>query len=338
MFATRQVDDISGGFAELATNLAGDGTIDARLRRIERAMREDWQLDPGAPGSGQQLALIDRFVNDTRRGTTEQFVTAFVLLARSLGFDARIASGFVLPPDELATSAVLSSRHAAIWPEVRLDGVGWLTYDPVPPRPATDDDESPPPPEAQSPAAAQPPIAPPAETGDDSDESLIDARRDSGGWGSIATWAGRIGAVAGIALGPFLLMIGVILTIKYLRRRRRLRAADPAHLIRGAWANATDSLVDAGLTISASWTDDRIARRSAELAPTAPHEARRLAAMATAMTFGSAQHSRRLVDDAVLTSSAIDTAIRADRTRWQRLRWRLSLRSLRRSTRSPVTT
>ena len=58
-----------------------------------------------ASGSGQQLALIQRFVETTNRGTEEQFVTAFVLLARSLGVDARVATGFVVPPDELEFAA-----------------------------------------------------------------------------------------------------------------------------------------------------------------------------------------------------------------------------------------
>jgi transglutaminase-like putative cysteine protease len=335
-FSTRQVDDVAATFSELAANLAGDGTVLEQLQRIERTMAEDWQLDPSAPGGGQQLALIDRFVTDTRRGTEEQFVTAFVLLARSLGFDARVATGFVVPPEQLTVPLVLRSSHASVWPEVQLDGAGWLAFDPAPPRPTTDEDEPPPPPEAQSPAAAQPPIAPPADTRDEDDETVLDASDDAGRWGSLGTWIARAGVVGGLAVFPFVAAIGAIAATKWARRRRRLRSDDPARRIRGAWANATDSLVDAGLTIAPSWTDDRIARHAALIAPAAPHEARRLAAMATAMTFGSTDDGWRLVDDAVHTSAAIDTAIRSQRTRWQRVRWRLSLRSLRRTTRSPV--
>lgn len=336
LFAPRQVDDIASGFSELATILAGDGTVDERLRRIERTMRDEWQLDASAPGSGHQLALIERFVTDTRRGTEEQFVTAFVLLTRSLGFDARVATGFVVPPEELSNPLTIDSSHASAWPEVHLDGVGWLAFDPTPARVAVDDDEPPPPPEAQSPAAAQPPIAPPAETGDEGDDAVVDVRRDGGRWGSLGTWLTRSAVVGGVALFPVLVIAGAIVLTKLLRRRRRLQGADPAHRVRGAWANATDSLVDAGMTIAPAWTDDRIARHATALAPSAPHETRRLAAMASAMTFGATDDGWRLVGDAALTSTAIDTAIRAERTRWQRLRWRLSLRSLRRSTRSPV--
>ena len=104
-----------------------------RLQRIEQTMRTDWQLDRTAPGGGQQLALLERFATETQRGTGEQFVTAFVLLVRSLGFDARVATGFVLPPEQLANPLTIASTHASVWPEVELEGLGWLAFDPVPP-------------------------------------------------------------------------------------------------------------------------------------------------------------------------------------------------------------
>jgi hypothetical protein len=58
--------------------------------------------------------------------------------------------------------------------------------------------------------------------------------------------------------------------------------------------------------------------------------------MSTATTFGALDSAAGVVDDAVRTAAAVDDAIRAGRTRWQRVRWHLSLRSLRRRTRSPV--
>ncbi|MDJ0768198.1 MAG: transglutaminase-like domain-containing protein [Ilumatobacter sp.] len=335
-FAGRQVDEIAGAFTELAVNLGGEGNVYEQLGRIEDRMRTEWQLDESAPGAGQQLALIERFMTDTRRGTEEQFVTAFVLLVRSLGFDARVATGFVVPPEQLASPLALNSSQAAVWPEVLLDGVGWLAYDPAPASESTEDDAPTPPPEAQSPAAAQPPIAPPAEDAGDDDEIIIERNEADGGWATVGAWATRIGIGASITLLPVLVLCAAIVVAKLLRRRRRLQAGDAAVRVRGAWANATDSLVDAGLSIAPAWTDDRIARQAVPLAPGAPHEMRRLAAMSTAMTFGATDDGSRLADDAALTSDAIDDAIRSERTRWQRLRWRLSLRSLRRRTRSPV--
>ena len=334
--STRQVDELAQGFSDQAARLAGDGTVLDQLRRIESTLRDDWQLDQAAPGGGQQLALLERFVTDTNRGTREQFVTAFVLMTRSLGFDARIATGFVVPPDSLTSPLELRSSMASVWPEVRLDDVGWVAFDPVPSVTASEDDEPPPQPEAQTPAAAQPPIAPPTDDVDDVDDELVEIDPDASRWDSVRRWVVRTGALATVGVLPFLIAIGTILGIKWNRRRRRRRALDPALRIRGVWANATDSLVDAGMMIGSSWTDDRIAADAVQLAPTVPHEMRRLAAMATQMTFGPTTRAAALADDAVLTSDAVDQAIRADRTWWQRVQWRLSLRSLRQATRSPI--
>jgi transglutaminase-like putative cysteine protease len=337
---TRQVDDIARGFADVARSLAGEGTVLEQLESIERTMHEEWELDDDAPGGGQQLALLDRFVNDTKRGTREQFASAFVLMSRSLGVNARMATGFIVPVEDLALEAgaplALRSPHAAVWPEVEVAGRGWLAFDPAPAGEATDDDSPPTPPAAQSPAAAQPPIVPPAERADDDDTTPIEPESETSRWVAVRTWARRVGVVGGVTLLPFLAMVGAIVGMKWSRRRRRLRVQDPARRIAAAWANATDSLVDAGLTIRPAWTNDAIAKEGTVVAPGVPHEMRRLAASATAVTFGEESEDWTRVDDALAAWRSIDAAILAERTRWQRVRWRLSLRSLRRPTRSPV--
>jgi transglutaminase-like putative cysteine protease len=332
----RQVDDLADDFTDDARRLAGDGTIVEQLRQLEATMRDGWKLDPFTPGGGQQFTLIERFVVDTQRGTREQFVTAFVLMVRSLGMDARVATGFLVPPEAIASPLRLDSGMASVWPEVRFDDVGWVAFDPVPPLEADQDEELDPPPDAQSPAAAQPPIPPPADVVDDLDDDVEAPDAGTDRWSEVRRWLVRGVAVSTLGLLPIFLAVGAILAVKWARRRRRRRHPDPARRICGVWANATDSLVDAGMTIGPSWTDDTIASSAAPLAPTVPHEMRRLASMATQMTFGPTAGAAALADDAVLTSDAVDQAIRFERTRWQRVRWRLSLRSLRRSTRSPV--
>ena len=162
------------------------------------------------PGGGQQLALIERFIVDTHRGTHEQFVTAFVLLARSLGFDARVATGFVVPPAASKSPLRLTSEMASVWPEVQFDDVGWVAFDPVPTQQSNDDDAPQPPPEAQTPAAAQPPIAPPTDDVDTVDDQVVDVTTNAGRWTGIRRWLVRGASVASISLLPFLLAIGAI--------------------------------------------------------------------------------------------------------------------------------
>jgi hypothetical protein len=227
------------------------------------------------------------------------------------------------------------SDHAAAWPEVNVAGVGWLALDPVPEEPTGETPTDEPTPELQTPAAAQPPIEPPARPGDAEPEEENDEDEAEERWGSLTSWVGRVTlAIATVAI-PALVALAAIVLLKHMRRRRRLHGGTPSEVVRGAWANVTDALVDAGLTIESSWTDDRIAAMGAPLAGTAPHDLRRLATMSTAATFGPAASPDDLTD-ATQTERMLRAAMLARLTRWQRLRWHVSVRSMRRATRSPV--
>lgn len=330
-----EVNELEAAFTEVATELAGEGEALARLQRLEQALRE-WELDRAARGAGQQLFPIEQFVTTTRRGTDEQFVTAFVLLARSLGFEARVAMGFAVPPERATSPLTVTSEDAAAWPEVHIAGAGWVAFDPVPEDEVGDSSPPEPEPDTQTPAAAQPPVEPPARPGEAEEETDEETEAAEARWGTVATWAVRVLiGVALIAL-PAALALAAILIVKLTRRRRRMATHEPARQVRAAWANATDALVDAGLTIEPSWTDDRIAAMGAPHVGPVPHELRRLATLSTAATFGPAPDAETGTG-AIATERELRRAMAAQLTRWQRLRWQLSLRSLRRATRSPVT-
>ena len=337
--AVREVDENVAGLTGLAESLgtSNDSTVLGQLRAIETTMANDFVLASDAPGGGLQRVLIERFLRDTRRGNNEQFATGFVLLARSLGVDARVASGFVVAPTPSADPMEISSSDASIWPEVRLTDGTWVAFDPVPEAETTDAAPPAPDPEVQTPAAPQPPVAPPPEVDNDSPDAETDSTDTvSTGLSDVALWGVRIGVGAGVLFVPLLCGAGAILGAKHLRRRRRRRAAVPTDRIRGAWASASDDLVDAGLRIPPSSTDIEIATSAEALALGAQRELHRLAALNGAATFGTPTRSDLLAQDAAACLASIDGAIAADRTRWQRIRWRLSLRSLRSTTRSPV--
>ncbi len=341
--APRLVDEGASGFTQLAEGLAGDGDTLERLGRLETTMREDFVLDSDVQGGGLEQALIDRFLRDTQRGTAEQFATSFVLLARSLGIEARVATGFVAGDDGATVTPpgqplVLTSADAEVWPEVQLNDGSWIAYDPVPADEADDGAPPPPEPQVQTPAAPQPPIAPPPESDTETadDDQVVDTATESA-LSAALTWVIRGSVVLAVIVLPVLIAAGLIIGAKYRRRRRRLRADDPADRIRGAWASATDALVDAGLDIRRSNTDSEIAFDGASLAPDASPQLRRLATMSSSATFGTPRHPDLLAEDAASCLGSVEQAVVAVRSRWQRLRWRLSLRSLRRASRSPVT-
>ncbi len=63
-------------------------------------------------------------------GSCRDFAVLFVEAARSLGFGARIVSGYLYNPGrDMAGSGDVGSTHA--WAEVYVPGAGWITYDPT---------------------------------------------------------------------------------------------------------------------------------------------------------------------------------------------------------------
>ena len=63
-------------------------------------------------------------------GSCRDFAVLFVEAARSLGFGARIVSGYLYNPDhDLVGSTDAGSTHA--WAEIYVPGAGWITFDPT---------------------------------------------------------------------------------------------------------------------------------------------------------------------------------------------------------------
>jgi transglutaminase-like putative cysteine protease len=67
---------------------------------------------------------------DRAEGSCRDFAVLFIEAARSLGFGARIVSGYLHDPGQgLAGSAGAGTTHA--WAEVYVPGAGWITFDPT---------------------------------------------------------------------------------------------------------------------------------------------------------------------------------------------------------------
>jgi transglutaminase-like putative cysteine protease len=63
-------------------------------------------------------------------GSCRDFAVLFVEAARSLGFGARIVSGYLHHPDQQnVASANVGTTHA--WAEIYMPGAGWITFDPT---------------------------------------------------------------------------------------------------------------------------------------------------------------------------------------------------------------
>ncbi len=127
--ATVQPTDIENSYATLAGSIVGDGTVAEQVAELAAELHDNYAFNPDIAG-GVQQNRIDDFLKTSKVGNAEQFVTGFVLLARSLGVDARIATGYEHTSDG-STSAIITTEDAAAWPEVRV-ATGWVGVDVFP--------------------------------------------------------------------------------------------------------------------------------------------------------------------------------------------------------------
>jgi transglutaminase-like putative cysteine protease len=93
-------------------------------------LRTNYVADPGAP-PGHSYRSLQFFLTVTRRGTSEQFATAYALLARSLGLPSRVVVGF-RPGTRLGDGWQVDSGDVLVWPEIDFRGLGWVPFFPTP--------------------------------------------------------------------------------------------------------------------------------------------------------------------------------------------------------------
>ena len=117
------------------SEITGDAATDLeRLQAIERELnsytytRRPGSLPDEITNAGE---FLDYFLLESRQGYCTYFATAFVLLARAEGIPARYVQGFCVPMEGSREAAVLSNM-AHSWPEVYIEGVGWIPFEPTP--------------------------------------------------------------------------------------------------------------------------------------------------------------------------------------------------------------
>ncbi len=104
-----------------------------KLRAIERGLaglsytRTPGDLPKWVRGERE---FLDYFLLESRQGYCTYFATAFVLLARAEGIPARYVQGYCVPVEEGTTLVYSNMAHA--WPEVYLEGAGWIPFEPTP--------------------------------------------------------------------------------------------------------------------------------------------------------------------------------------------------------------
>ncbi|WP_340539576.1 transglutaminase family protein [Nocardioides sp. GXZ039] len=250
----------------------GAATPYERATRIETLVRSKYQLSPTAI-SGSALWRIQQFLlgkpgeTGARIGTSEQFATAFAVLARANGLPARVVVGFRPGETQEDGTRIIHGSDAFAWAEVYFAELGWVPFSPAP-----DDDTF----HRERPVEAEEPTLPgEADTGTPTPEPSAsettgpggadgaDGTDDGPGMDGDAdamapTSGGRIG------LDPYLVAGGaagaVVLLLVALRAGRRVRHARRG--ARGAWAEVLDALHLSGLRAAPHLPADVVAAQT----------------------------------------------------------------------------
>ncbi|MBR3834727.1 MAG: transglutaminase domain-containing protein [Lachnospiraceae bacterium] len=75
--------------------------------------------------------FLDYFMFESKQGYCTHYATAFTLLARAKGYPARYVQGYCVPMLGEKTATVTGSMAHA-WPEVYIEDVGWIAFEPTP--------------------------------------------------------------------------------------------------------------------------------------------------------------------------------------------------------------
>lgn len=105
-----------------------------KLKAIEAELASyEYTLRPGAlpKDIASEKEFLDYFLLESQKGYCSYFATAFVLLARAEGIPARYVEGFCVPVDGTEETVVYTNM-AHSWPEVYIEGVGWIPFEPTP--------------------------------------------------------------------------------------------------------------------------------------------------------------------------------------------------------------
>lgn len=311
--------------AQLIEGFHREGYVSHGLTEEEPPSRSGHSLDRLA-----ELAAERPMVGDG-----EQYAVAAALMARQIGFPARVVVGYLPsaePPEADAAgpaasdgSTVFEGADLQAWIEVQTAEGDWLSIDPNPdvrPIPEREPDE---PTVVSRPQSALPPPeerTPVDDLDAETDLSPDDREEDAGAW--LHVLLGVLGATGVVVLllaliaSPFL----AIIAAKLRRRRLRRSASTAVERIEGGWQEFADSAADFGYPIRPNATRAEQAATVGGLAPLV------LASVVDRAVFapdGPADDDDRRVWESV---DELQERLGAPRTRRERWRAAVSLTSL----------
>ncbi|MGW4930898.1 transglutaminase family protein [Agromyces sp. NPDC004153] len=262
------VENVPDVVAAKAEEYAGDAaTPIEQLRAIERALKTGGFLShglasdsvPSRAGHGADR-LIELFTRTQMVGDEEQYAAAMALMARHLGYPARVVMGFAPEVAEGADDVEVLGGDVTAWVEVPFEGVGWISFRPTPDQVDVPQEQTPKPKSEPQPQVRQPPRAEHVEDEllttveiDDTDDDDRDRPFQLPAWVWVTLAA--IGIPAAVVFLP-MLFVGLV---KHRRRRRRRSGARDRQSA-GAWEELVDRWAELGFEPPAQGTRLQAAR------------------------------------------------------------------------------
>ncbi len=230
--------------ADYVNRVAASGTTTQdRLALVEANLRSaDFGYNEEAP-AGHSLAALTSYLAPAsttddgpvggRVGFAEQSASVFAVIARELGLPSRVVVGYRLETPITADAATVTVDESQIhaWPEIWVDGIGWVGYEPTNPDNRADD------PASRTPAVSSSGDQVAGQDLADLQDPILLPDEDLGSGRSNWWWLLAVPALP-------VLYAGLMLVAKAFRRTRRRRVVDPDRRIIGAWLETRDRLRD----------------------------------------------------------------------------------------------
>lgn len=247
-----------------------DPRYEALARELTGALRESYRSDPLARALAVKFYL-DRNGRYSRKsqhagesdpaasflfgdltGYCVHFAHAATYLFRSLGIPARVAAGYAVPEEVRGNGSALliQGLNAHAWPEIYLEGVGWVVVD-LAPETVLDEFAPQPDPNLQ--------------------QLLADLLRGGASYEQYKNeLAARSFPLEALALGLAALAVALLVAASGVKLYRRLapRYLAGVDLHRVAYRAALDRLSEVGLRRRFGESRERFAERAAPLSPT----------------------------------------------------------------------
>lgn len=320
-------DELASVVQKYTAGVTGAGP---KLAAALRGLAQDGYISHGvgadepASRSGHGADRITELLTDVPMlGDQEQYAVTAALMARQLGFPARVVVGFVAPKGA-GSNVTFVGSDASAWIEVQTTS-GWVTVDPTPPlRPVPPKQPDQPTQISRPQTNVQPPIDENPQRNDEPPQAQVDPSNQPQPNPVLETLLAVLVVIGwtllilAIVASPFL----AVLAAKWRRRALRRSAPTARDRIVGGWREFADAAVDHGY-------EPPPAATRVEFAGTiGGSRANALAQVADRATFSGVAPTPAEAETVWKAVDELRSQLAKRDTRWKRVLAAVSLRSL----------